>query len=158
MQLVTILLVAVLGFAGISCIIFIHHEVIAKSHSVGKSSEVGGNKLAKPSFRIEIPKLSEKEIDIPVEHDQKKSVSEVDEEEKEKIEGSKELHFQNEPHLFDKHHNLNNETERKGTLTCKGKQIDSEVIYWKIVPGDKSYESPITPHHGCVLELLFIFC
>jgi len=38
--------------------------------------------------------------------------------------------------------------ERRGTLTCNGKQVDSEVIYWKIVPGDSTYESPITPHHG----------
>lgn len=37
--------------------------------------------------------------------------------------------------------------ERKGILTCNGKQVDSEVIYWKIVPGDDNYESPITPHH-----------
>ena len=37
---------------------------------------------------------------------------------------------------------------RRGSLTCKGQQIDSEVIYWKIVPGDNEYESPITPHHG----------
>jgi hypothetical protein len=42
----------------------------------------------------------------------------------------------------------NPNTERKGALTCNGKQIDSEVIYWKVVPGDKTYESPITPHHG----------
>ena len=40
------------------------------------------------------------------------------------------------------------EKERKGLLYCNGKQTDSEVIYWKIVPGDSTYESPITPHHG----------
>ena len=40
------------------------------------------------------------------------------------------------------------ERERKGLLYCNGKQTDSEVIYWKIVPGDNTYESPITPHHG----------
>jgi hypothetical protein len=34
-----------------------------------------------------------------------------------------------------------------GTLNCFGKKINSEVIYWKIVPGDAEYESPITPHH-----------
>jgi hypothetical protein len=38
--------------------------------------------------------------------------------------------------------------ERRGLLTCDGKLVDSEVIYWKIVPGDDVYESPITPHHG----------
>lgn len=38
--------------------------------------------------------------------------------------------------------------EQKGLLVCNGTAIDSEVIYWKIVPGDDSYESPITPHHG----------
>ena len=39
------------------------------------------------------------------------------------------------------------DVERKGLLKCDGKYIDSEVIYWKIVPGDNEYESPITPHH-----------
>ena len=38
--------------------------------------------------------------------------------------------------------------EQKGILMCNGKQVDSEIIYWKIVPGDITYESPITPHHG----------
>lgn len=38
--------------------------------------------------------------------------------------------------------------EQTGVLKCGGKNIDSEVIYWKIVPGDNTYESPITPHHG----------
>jgi hypothetical protein len=37
--------------------------------------------------------------------------------------------------------------EKRGLLQCDGKYIDSEVIYWKIVPGDNTYESPITPHH-----------
>eukprot|EP01031_Cornospumella_fuschlensis_P048123 gene48123-58945_t len=35
----------------------------------------------------------------------------------------------------------------KGTLICKGSPIDSEVIYWRDVPKDKTYESPLTPHH-----------
>jgi len=38
--------------------------------------------------------------------------------------------------------------ERRGELKCNGRLVDSEVIYWKIVPGDDTYESPITPHHG----------
>ena len=42
-------------------------------------------------------------------------------------------------------HNLG---ERKGLLVCNGSLIDSEVVYWKIVPGDDIFESPITPHHG----------
>ena len=37
---------------------------------------------------------------------------------------------------------------KRGVLMCKGNQVDSEIIYWKIVPGDGEYESPITPHHG----------
>ena len=36
--------------------------------------------------------------------------------------------------------------EKKGLLICDGKPLDSEIIYWKIVPGDKTFESPITPH------------
>ena len=40
------------------------------------------------------------------------------------------------------------EPEQIGLLKCGGKYIDSEVIYWKRVPGDDTYESPITPHHG----------
>ena len=39
------------------------------------------------------------------------------------------------------------EVEKKGLLQCDGQFVDSEVIYWKIVPGDDTYESPITPHH-----------
>ena len=31
---------------------------------------------------------------------------------------------------------------RRGTLTCNGREVDSEVIYWDIVPGDAEYESP----------------
>ena len=38
--------------------------------------------------------------------------------------------------------------EQKGELICNGKHVDSEVIYWKSVPGDDRYESSITPHHG----------
>lgn len=37
---------------------------------------------------------------------------------------------------------------KRGVLMCNGVRIDSEVIYWKIVPGDNEFESPITPHHG----------
>jgi hypothetical protein len=33
-------------------------------------------------------------------------------------------------------------------LKCDGQYIQSEIIYWKIVPGDNTYESPITPHHN----------
>ena len=36
---------------------------------------------------------------------------------------------------------------QKGSLVCNGKQTDSEIIYWRVVPGDADYESPITPHH-----------
>jgi hypothetical protein len=57
------------------------------------------------------------------------------------------------------HHNDNSQSsssssvpsepdEKLGLLKCNGQYIDSEVIYWKIVPGDDTYESPITPHHG----------
>ena len=38
--------------------------------------------------------------------------------------------------------------EQRGVMICNGKQVDSEVIYWRVVPGDAHYESPITPHHG----------
>lgn len=39
-------------------------------------------------------------------------------------------------------------TEKRGQLICNGTSIDSEVIYWKIVPGDITCESPISPHRG----------
>jgi hypothetical protein len=48
------------------------------------------------------------------------------------------------------------EKERRGELICNGKPIDSEVIYWKIVPGDDTYESPITPHHGYFVDRNFL--
>jgi hypothetical protein len=46
------------------------------------------------------------------------------------------------------HTSKRKETERRGLLRCDGKLVDSEIIYWKIVPGDNVFESPITPHHG----------
>lgn len=39
------------------------------------------------------------------------------------------------------------QTEIKGSLMCEGKPVDSEIIFWKKVKGDRRYESPITPHH-----------
>lgn len=37
--------------------------------------------------------------------------------------------------------------EKKGKLTCSGSLVDSEVIYWKEVPGDLEYERcAITPN------------
>jgi hypothetical protein len=35
----------------------------------------------------------------------------------------------------------------KGKLICDGKPVDSEIIYWKEIASDMTYESPITPHH-----------
>ena len=37
---------------------------------------------------------------------------------------------------------------QRGVLICNGERVDSEVIYWRVVPHDIDYESPITPHHG----------
>lgn len=37
---------------------------------------------------------------------------------------------------------------KRGELVCDGKKVDSEIIYWRDVPGDAEYESPITTHHG----------
>ena len=37
---------------------------------------------------------------------------------------------------------------KPGKLICDGKSIQHEIIYWKDVPGDMQYESPITPHHA----------
>lgn len=34
-----------------------------------------------------------------------------------------------------------------GTLTCNGEEVKSEVIYWRNVPGDITYESPLFPHN-----------
>ena len=49
------------------------------------------------------------------------------------------------------------QSEIKGSLVCGGKPVDSEIIFWKKVKGDRHYESPITPHHELVL-LLFLSC
>lgn len=46
---------------------------------------------------------------------------------------------------------------RKGELICNGNPVDSEIIYWKIVDEDLTYESPITPHHGYVCGLSAVF-
>ena len=34
------------------------------------------------------------------------------------------------------------EESKTGTLFCNGRRVDSEVVYWKSVPGDADYESP----------------
>jgi hypothetical protein len=39
------------------------------------------------------------------------------------------------------------EHEVRGSLVCGGQETHSEIIYWKVVPGDATFESPITPHH-----------
>ena len=52
-----------------------------------------------------------------------------------------------EKKLTSEHIKEEDEVEKKGLLQCDGQFVDSEVIYWKIVPGDDTYESPITPHH-----------
>lgn len=39
-------------------------------------------------------------------------------------------------------------TVQRGVLTCQGKQVDSEIIYWKRRSDDEIFESPISPHHG----------
>ena len=36
----------------------------------------------------------------------------------------------------------------RGDLVCEGRKVDSEIIYWRKVPEDMEYESPITTHHG----------
>jgi hypothetical protein len=35
-------------------------------------------------------------------------------------------------------HKPNKAEEKKGSLICNGKNIDSEIIYWKVVPGNIS--------------------
>eukprot|EP01038_Epipyxis_sp_PR26KG_P009771 gene9771-13143_t len=44
--------------------------------------------------------------------------------------------------------NHSNNSSRRGILICNGSQVDSEIIYWKIIPKDIEFESPITPHHN----------
>ena len=53
-----------------------------------------------------------------------------------------------QPHNNDHSPKALHEEENVGTLMCDGKDTKSEVIYWKVVPGDNEFESPITPHHG----------
>lgn len=47
------------------------------------------------------------------------------------------------------HAKRHNYTTVKPPLACRDQKFieNSEVVYWQIVPGDKEYESPITPHH-----------
>lgn len=35
---------------------------------------------------------------------------------------------------------------KRGALMCNGTSLDSEVIYWRDVEGDKDLVSPINPH------------
>jgi hypothetical protein len=47
--------------------------------------------------------------------------------------------------LIDKQHAKR--TSQKGLLLCNDMSIDSEVIYWKRIPGDIEFESHLSPHH-----------
>jgi len=46
------------------------------------------------------------------------------------------------------HNTKSRHNAKPGKLVCDGKPMEHEIIYWKDVPGDMQYESPITPHHA----------
>jgi hypothetical protein len=67
------------------------------------------------------------------------------------VSGSEDSETEIDSHAFSpwiESKNSSAEEEKRGTLVCDGVQVDSEIIFWKSVPGDDTYESPITPHHG----------
>jgi hypothetical protein len=145
-----IIFLSLVSCAIISFIIFIHHEL----KSLRNKEQITDSlfKLPKPkpissltnqNKKIKNSSRSYKENDFIVE------VEEVGEETAEDDDKDKgKPHFHNEPHVFNEELENNSTEERRGKLICDGKEVDSEIIYWKIVPGDKEFESPITPHHG----------
>jgi hypothetical protein len=80
-----------------------------------------------------------------------KQKEEEEDDEKDRVDLSQKTNVVKEYDLFHDNEVKKPQTFRygatKGILVCNGERIDSEVIYWKIVPHDSDYESPITPHH-----------
>lgn len=128
-------------------LLVIQHEVnVHKSPETFQKSKHIGMKKAKPN-----PTILEKAK--PPKVVGTKEVKKEKKKEKPHYQGIHTKENNSEHELHDTSHNikssvLNDVKNERGFLTCDGEKVDSEVIYWKIVPGDNSYESPITPHHG----------
>ena len=159
MAVTSTLLLSVLSFALLSCFLFIYHEMnsskvssaISQASFQGlshKSSVLGQRQqksigIGKPKIKFLKGNNSSVDIlDIPeiVDRDSEGVLLNDDATNGQARENETDAH-----HIFEKHEE---EKERKGELICNGKPTDSEIIYWKHVPGDDTYESPITPHHG----------
>ena len=168
MAVTSTILLSVLTFALLSTFLFIYHELntgklhlsaggSSKTPAVSPKSAVLGQRQQlqtqqKQQAKQKVGQLRSKvtnvsrtvdsELDVPETQDRDSEglVVNDDAERKQVRENETDVH-----HVFEKHEA---EVERKGSLVCNGTAIDSEVVYWRVVPGDDTYESPITPHHG----------
>jgi hypothetical protein len=148
MSLQQTLIVAMSIFCMLSVYLILQHEQrLSASPTTGSHPFLDASKNVINQLKKEFaPLISHMEVIIqePDEHDTSKhehtreKISPVSEEKIESIQ---------DPQHFDVGGREEDDVERKGLLKCDGKYVDSEVIYWKIVPGDNTYESPITPHH-----------
>ena len=131
------------------------HELFRKRNIIRKEIEKKteqNSKAGKPNVPSTIAFRKENHHEIVHELDADQlHLARARESEKEAA-GADALHLQEKELEFSEEEQKEEEKlhpeERKGLLTCNGSLTDSEVIYWKIVPGDNTYESPITPHHG----------
>jgi hypothetical protein len=121
MAYISILISSVLVFTLLSIFFVIQHELKVTS------TKETVNYFRKSFFRLNQEGLHEESSEI--------SLNDAGEEEQGNMSEEEEIKD-------------NGKTEQRGDLICNGKPTDSEIIYWKKVPGDKQYESPITPHHG----------
>lgn len=146
------MVIATIGFVVVFVVIFLHHEhsIHSPTHNIKRKLErpivsVGfvknnaNNTTYRIRFRPDKPEGSKAGANnnIP-EGDDHKHLLNIPVEHMEQIK----LNFDGDENRPVYRHNA-----KRGLLFCNGEKVDSEIIYWRIVPGDQEYESPITPHH-----------
>jgi hypothetical protein len=146
-----LLLLSVLVFAILSSIFFIQHEIRATTLLKLASDGPSKTSLGGTNNRVNIPPTPTPPVPVPVvEASRGSSVPKPTEPvltlSDDATTKPKDHRSPGSNHLYS-HKTDAADLAKKGSLVCNGVPTDSEIIYWKIVPGDDSYESSITPHH-----------
>lgn len=150
------MVVAAIGFVIVFVIIFLHHEhsIHSPTHDVEPKlkRQVAPSIVAKNYLNSTTNRIRFRPDILPAGTTQHK-----DDLKNNIPEGDDHKHLITTPVEHEKHIELGfdgNEIRpsyrhnaKRGLLFCNGEKVDSEIIYWRIVPGDQEYESPITPHH-----------
>ena len=139
-----LLIISIFLFACVSLFLVVQHELIHIRNELGTSNGKIGPKLLTKSIYQNLEKLQGnlEEIEhaaVPL-RSSPNFIPKGREEQNQMKQNDKNAHLQSLQTIHD--------GEKLGQLKCNGQYTDSEVIYWREVPGDSEYESPITPHHG----------